>query len=185
MKKMKKPTNKNLFNIILERLKEQNLVPDILDYSVPAFREVEILSYHWSLFNKLDFGTNEGIYLDIYAYGDIGQGDLDKVNIGTFKTLEQDKDAMYTMAKLNADFVLEMNKYVNSHLDDFNWSGFDVVFFKNEQRMVGYTFGSRVDAMLRIKNERDYDYAILTDNRTKKEEKIMTKKGETNESGTN
>jgi len=42
-------------------------------------------------------------------------------DIGTFKTLRHDDEAMHIMAGLLADFIIEESAYVNANLDDFTW----------------------------------------------------------------
>ena len=63
----KKPfTNKELFNEIVRILKESNKLPDILDYALSdSLNENVINSYEFDSLFKLDWGRNEGIYLDV------------------------------------------------------------------------------------------------------------------------
>lgn len=113
----KKPYKANeLFEEICKRIE----LPDILDYHL-SHEEREITTYDWDWGNNLDYGGNEGIYLDIYA-----QRRGERHLIGTFKTLNEDKESMYTMARLLVDFVSEGRKFVNNNLDDFTWEGFNV-----------------------------------------------------------
>jgi hypothetical protein len=88
---MKRPyTNKELFSIINSRLKDANLLPDILDYGLEATDEVAIRSYHWDTIGIVNFGGSEGIYLDIYAWGNVTQEDKqEKIKLATYKTLSE------------------------------------------------------------------------------------------------
>ena len=44
-------------------------------------------------------------------------------SLGTFKTLQDSKEAMHVMAALLADFIIELNAYVRANMDDFAWEG--------------------------------------------------------------
>ena len=101
-----------LFDIICGMIE----LPDILDYSI-GDEEREVRNACWDFENHLDYGGNEGIYLDVYA-GDI--------RLGLFKTLDTSDEAMRRMALLLADFIIAGNKFINSHLKDFTWDGYVV-----------------------------------------------------------
>ncbi|MCD7815313.1 MAG: hypothetical protein LUH12_00995 [Bacteroides sp.] len=45
-------------------------------------------------------------------------------------------EAMQTMARLLADFIVEERAYVNFHLDDFTWTGMDVYALKEDGEKV-------------------------------------------------
>ncbi len=74
----------------------------------------------------------------------------------------------YTM--LLADFIVEARNYVNDHLDDFTWEGFDVYAYdeKGEQLNWGYTCSDMEDAVDRkdmlLKN---YSKVVIRDNATR------------------
>ena len=62
---LKKPmTTEELFEKIRGILKEKGRLPDILDYGLAANSPIPIKNYEYGLKNKLDYGGNEGIYLD-------------------------------------------------------------------------------------------------------------------------
>ena len=118
---IKKPmTTKELFETICKKLKEKNLLPDILDYSLGKESGRLIDTNCFSLKSNLDFGESEGIYLDLYLdfYDDV---EARAVEFGTFKTLENSDEAMHTMANLLADFLLELNKYMHENSVNFEW----------------------------------------------------------------
>jgi len=116
MRRNKPITTKVLFGIINQRLKEQGLLPDILENVCPARNEYQINGHHWDTIGIVNFGTNEGIWLDLYCY----YGNDKKIPIGSYKTLYDDKTAYKTMGELNAEFVFETNKYVRDHMDEFD-----------------------------------------------------------------
>lgn len=143
----KKYTNKSFYKTIVELLKEKNLLPDILWYWDEAIgSEVEILDYEWDITGDIRFGNCEGIYLDVYATGNIGYGrDMSKVLLGTFKTLGETKEYLYAMAKLEADFIWETNQFVNEHIDDFEWTGYSIEFYSEEKRLCAYSVKTEVN----------------------------------------
>lgn len=122
----KKPmTTEEFFNKICEILKEKELMPDILDYALATSDPVPMTTYEFNIRNNLDFGGSEGIYIDLWIEY---YRDNEKVvnDLGTFKTLREDREGMQIMGKLLADFILGENAYVNANLDDFTWKGADV-----------------------------------------------------------
>lgn len=159
-------TSKKLFNTICERLQEKFLLPDILEYHCAGRDDIPIKTISWSTIGVVDFGLNEGIYLDITLEGDCGD-DRDKVHLGTFKTLYTDKASFKQMSELNAEFVYELKYFVEDHEEDFNWTGFDVHPYKDDKKMSGYWCPAETKVENLIKNlfERyEYDYIIVTDN---------------------
>ena len=135
----KKPmTTGDLFVFILNQLKDQHKVPAILDYYLPAdcnvYGVVPVISCDFDILFNLNYGSSEGIYLDVYAQGDVTEeGEDKKYYIGTCKTLHEDDSAMHTMAVLGADFICEGRRYVRDHYDDFCFTGFKVTCFKRDE----------------------------------------------------
>lgn len=116
---MNKPmTTADLFNKVCDILKEKGLFPEILDYALAENTPAPVTSHEYCLKNNLDYGGSEGIYLDLWIETDT-DGGMKRNKLGTFKTLEDSRDAMYIMAKLLADFIAEESAYVNANLDDF------------------------------------------------------------------
>lgn len=116
---MKRPvTTKELFTKIKGILEEKGMLPDILDYGLEVSSHVPLRTCEFELKNNLDFGSSEGIYLDLWIeyYED---GGLCRKGLGTFKTLRDDREAMHAMAGLLADFIVEERAYLNAHRDDF------------------------------------------------------------------
>lgn len=174
MKTRKRPyTNKELFNIIVNKIKEEGLLPDILDYYKPDSREQLIKTYEWEVSADLNFGGNEGIYLDLYIEGNLGE-DLNEIWLGTFKTLRDDLAALKEMAILQAHFIWYCRKFVDDNIDDFEWTGYRVQFFKGEKKTMDYSTQHINSANNLIKRncKYDWDYVILINNATQKEKKI-------------
>lgn len=173
MKKKTLYTNEKLFNNITGMIKEQGLLPDILDYYRPDRRLQEIRTYEWEVLGDLTFGGNEGIYLDIYIEGNLGT-DINKIWLGTFKTLREDIAALKEMAILQAYFIWYCRKFVNDNIDDFEWTGYRLQFFKGEKKTMDYSTPHRSSANNLIKRnyKYDWDHIILINNSTRKEKKI-------------
>lgn len=70
---MKKPmTTEELFEKIQGVLKEKGKLPDILDYGLATHRPVPITNYEFDLKSNLNYGGNEGIYLDLWIEYSVG-----------------------------------------------------------------------------------------------------------------
>lgn len=167
MKRMKKVlyTNKTLFTTITNTLKEKGLLPDILDYSQAKFEELPIKNYEFDILGDLNFGGNEGIYLEMYIEGYLGNNHT-KISLGTFKTLNEDIESLKTMAVLQANFMWYCREFVGDNLDDFTWEGRDVDFYKGDERTMGYTTRNNDSANRLIKRyyRYEWDYVIITNN---------------------
>lgn len=164
-------TTEELFDIICEILKEKGKLPDILDYGLATHNPVPITNYEYGLRSKLDYGGNEGIYLELWMeYTADGKGCPS--GLGTFKTLRTDDEAMHIMAALLADFIIEEYAYVNANLDDFTWEGVNVHVIEEsgERSKWGYSCGT-MEAALKRKDEllMKYNKVIVRNNATRKE----------------
>lgn len=85
---MKKTTNIELFKELISFTKKNNYfkkAEEILDYVLPAFME-ETLNlddiYDFSFNAKIDWGSNEGIYITCYL-----ETENKRIHMGTIKTL--------------------------------------------------------------------------------------------------
>lgn len=97
-------TTGELFGRIQDILKEKSRLPDILDYGLPTYHPTPIRTYQFDLKNNLDYGSSEGIYLDLWIeyYSD---NEKCVCGLGTFKTLDFRDEAMHLMAGLIANFI--------------------------------------------------------------------------------
>lgn len=166
-------TTADLFNKICDILKQKNLIPDILDYSLSnKYHAVEIRDYEFDFDLTLKYGGNEGIYLKCGIYGLIGAGEeYKRYCLGTFKTLREDNEAMYIMAKLYADFVIEGSRFINDNLDDFTWVGADVAAYDEEGKpRSAYSCRTKETAeKIAIELLKKYPKVVIRDNETRKE----------------
>lgn len=143
-------TASGLFKTIMKKLKEEKRVPDFLEYAIPTRNKYEFRNYAFDILGTVNFGSNEGIYIDVFFRGDIGDSNISSGSMGTIKTLNRDEDSFYRMAELMAAFQLAANTFVNEHLDDFTWTGFDIYYLKagENQPKCGFTCSG-----LKTKNE--------------------------------
>lgn len=164
-------TTAELFDTICKILEEKGKMPDILDYGLVTHSPVPITNYEYGLKNKLDYGGNEGIYLDLWIEY-IADGKRCANDLGTFKTLSTDDEAMHIMANLLADFIIEEYAYVNANLDDFTWEGVDVHVIEESGEKSKWGYSCRtMEAALKRKDEllMKYNKVIVRDNATRKE----------------
>ena len=164
-------TTEELFEKINSILKEKGKIPDILDYGHATSNPVPIRTYEFDLGSFLNYGGNEGIYLDFWIKYRV-ENEERRAAIGTYKTLYEDANAMHIMASLLANFIIEEHSYMNNNLDDFTWEGADVHALKEngERANWGYTCGT-MDAALKRKDEllKQHKKVVVRDNTTRKE----------------
>lgn len=174
---VKKPmTTEELFDRIKDILNEKGKLPEILDYGLGAYHPVPIRTYEFDLKSNLAYGSNEGIYLDLWIEY-FADGEKRTSSIG---------------ADLLADFIIEEYAYVNANLDDFTWGarhpvdvgsaptgverrGADVHPFDDAGKRIswGYSCAS-MEVALKRKDEllKKYPQVVVRDNATR-EEKIF------------
>ncbi len=175
-------TTEELFDKICGILKEKGTLPDILDYGLATSNPVlPIRTYQFDLKNNLAYGGSEGIYLDLWIEY-LEEDERCRRELGTFKTLKEDREAMHTMAALLADFILEENAYVSANLDAFTWEGADVhpIDEKGNRIEWGYSCSS-MERALKKKDEllEKYPQVVVRDNVTRKEKRYGRKGEET------
>ena len=150
-------TNIELFREVCKLVE----LPKILDYYLPASDVCEIKNYECSIWNSLNYGGSEGIYLDI----GLEFTDHEIIRLGTFKTLDDNAEAMRIMGQLLADLVVAITRYINKNIDDFDWSGYAVRRLVNgKPTSYGISYSSFECAMQKIENTVDrYGAASLFD----------------------
>lgn len=164
-------TTEEHFNKICGILKEKEKIPDILEYSLATHEPVLITNYWFDLKSNLMYGYNEGIYLYLWIEYYEGRQKQQQA-LGVFKTLSTNDEAMYIMATLLANFIIEENTYVNANLDDYIWEGADVhpIDQSGHQCNFGYSCTS-MEVALKRKDEllKEYPKVVVRDNATRKE----------------
>lgn len=155
-------TNIELFREVCKLVE----LPKILDYYLPASDVCEIKSYEYSTWNSLNYGGSEGIYLDI----GLEFTDHEIIRLGTFKTLNDNTEAMRTMGKLLADLVVAIAGFINKNIDDFDWTGYAVRGFVNgKPTSYGIIYSSLDRAMQEIENSVDQYDAVRLFDKSKRE----------------
>ena len=122
------------FEKVCRILEEKGRMPEILDYHLPTFSPDLIPGPELILRGNLDYGASEGIYLDMemdYLTG----GKKQKSDLGTFKTLQDDPEAMRIMGYLLADFIVEGYAFIRGHSDGFTGERFQARQCSREKRV--------------------------------------------------
>ena len=110
-------TNKKLFEQIVENLRKNDELPDILEYHMPAYFEKEITTYEDECLGSLYFGESKGIRVRMYL-----EGHSDFIPLGILKTLRNDKESWDVMGKFMIEFQWECMRFIQEHLDEFEIS---------------------------------------------------------------
>lgn len=123
--KPRRDRKSELFSAVLKRVQGNGGIADIeaiLDYYLPNDNEPEfserdsyITDYHFNFVPYIQFGC-EGIYVDLLLDGSFDDSKKDKLQIGTFKTLRQDKEACVLMGKLCGLLMFHGTAYVNENI---------------------------------------------------------------------
>ncbi len=139
--------------IIRNIAEEQKIVMhDELDYFDADFelsdKPIDLGVWDWWLTSKTDFGGNEGVYSDFYASIEGGE----RRHLFTAKTLDGSREAYVKMHEFAARVCLIVRDYVEKHDDEFNWSGYDVGYWKDDKR-VTYMLSHKRDNALKYAHE--------------------------------
>lgn len=171
-------TNTELFKLIMNQLQGENRVPDILDYALAESETTEIRNYEFDVLGAVNYGGSEGVYIDLFLRGNIGYGwSKERTKLGTIKTLRTDDDSFRQMAVLMADFQIAATRFVNAHLDDFTWLGYDVDYYRagETERSYGVTLkgvqtfeAAEEEATRTMKRFSQYVKAVITRNSDEK-----------------
>ena len=169
---MERPmTTEELFIRIKDILEEKRMLPDILDYGLATSDPDPVKTYEFALKSGLDYGGSEGIYLDFWIEYYEGRERCRK-DMGTFKTLREDREAMHVMAGLQADFIVEERDYLDANQDDFTWEGADVRPADSSGKRSGWGYSCRdMESAMQKKDEllKRYPQVVVRDNATRKE----------------
>jgi hypothetical protein len=139
--KIKRDTTRDLFNAVLQLVKDNGCYDKaeaIMDYVLPEVSEyrkneyIELSAYEFDFYASAQFGGNEGIYISCWLKGKYTENELKRFNqstrqletetirnVGTFKTLRTDLEAMQIMGELCGSLVYYASKYVNANLDRY------------------------------------------------------------------
>lgn len=111
----------NVVNLMIAEGTLRDDCLSIIDYYLPTRNVIPIKHYGFNITGDLTYGGSEGIYLTMFVDGIIDKSrGKERIHIGTFKTLKDDRDALKEMAVLMADFIYNGRKFVDSNIDDFD-----------------------------------------------------------------
>ena len=127
MKKIKRDTNEDLMNNVYELVKKNHCydkAEKIMDYFLPERHETqELTDYEFDFDANVQFGTNEGIYIDCNIKGHFDENaPADKIqtlHCGTFKTLNTSLEDMRIMGELAGSLVFFAREYVNENIEKY------------------------------------------------------------------
>lgn len=162
-------TTEEYFNIICKILTEKGLLPDVVKCFFAADNPVPMTTFNFRIANDLYYDGS--IYLQLWYKCISNDGTKKMIEFGTFWSLRQDREAMQMMGKLLADILIESERYVNEHLDDFAWEGTDVYAIDQDgNKLHYYHMVSSMEQVLQIKDEllKKYSTVIVRDNITRK-----------------
>ena len=81
------------------------------------------------------WGSNEGIYCDVYIVGSYDEETIktrNRLHIGTIKTLVESEAQMMRMYHMAGLIYLLGTKYINEIIDDLTWIGYEVRYLKDD-----------------------------------------------------
>lgn len=159
--------------IIRGIVEEQKIVMhDQLDYFDTDWQQsnkpIDLCVWDWWLTSCTDFGGSEGVYSDFSV-----RIDSERRHVFTAKTLDGSREAYVKMHEFAARVCLVVRDYVKEHEDEFNWTGFDVGYYKDGERVTYMLAHNHENAMkyaleLKQKGER----AWIRDNAERKYEEV-------------
>ena len=180
--KRKKWNARELFLMIYEKLEKEGLVPEnILDYSCAGSASELIQSEEFDIVPHIVHGASEGIYMDIRLEAGecarVFSTPKPELRLGTFKTLQTDKEAYMKMSMLGAEFGYALYEYIDMHRDEFNWTGFDITAFRNAGDIIGKmwtpSYKRAMEHARKLTSRPSVAaYVVIRNNETEKEEVI-------------
>lgn len=81
------------------------------------------------------WGSNEGIYCDVYIVGSYDEETIknrNRLHIGTIKTLVESNAQMMKMYHMAGKIYLLGTKLLNEIIDDLTWIGYEVRYLKDD-----------------------------------------------------
>lgn len=127
MEKLKRDTNTDLMNNVLELVKKNHCydkAKKIMEYFLPeSFKVMKLSDYEFDFETRVQFGKSEGIYLECFIRGHFDEnepsGKTKILSCGTFKTLGDSLEDMRIMGELAGSLVYFAKEYVNENLDKY------------------------------------------------------------------
>lgn len=160
-------TQKDLFSKIVEILRQDNRIPDIIDYEFVYFTTKTITNDKFELVCKLFSGDDGSTCLAI----DIRYSTGENEKLGVFRTTCNSGKAMQIMADFASDFIKEAESCMCENKADFIWEGYSVRAYNRAGIGCEWRYVEDIPAARVIKNEllKHYRYVAIRDNTTRKE----------------
>ncbi len=168
------------FDEFFNKVTENIEVPDYIEY-VSADRyptgsngyapaDSYIRNYEFDVFTRTAYGSNEGIYTDVYIQGKYSAEDSDTVHIGTIKTLYSGEEYLRKMYDFAATIYIEARNFINLNIEDFTWLGYNIQLSPGANYYYEVMTEERIIEKLAFLKRKDVDISkvIITDNSTKK-----------------
>lgn len=127
MEKIKRDTNEDLMNNVFELVKKchcYDKAEKIMEYfHAESYKTMELSDYEFDFDALVQFGANEGIYIDCSIQGHFDENEPSEkkqiLHCGTFKTLGTSLEDMRIMGELAGSLVYFAREYVNKNLDRY------------------------------------------------------------------
>lgn len=160
MKRVK--TVKDLAYAIYQELKEENIIPEIMEYVSPSTDSTEIYDIEFDFIGMLQYGSCEGIYGDIVIQGDFARqpAEARKCTLLTLKTLREDQESMQVIGRCIGDIIFLAQKYLTSHRDEYIRRGYKC----QKPGSAWFIYTTNLDRAKKYKNEGN----VVTDLYTQK-----------------
>lgn len=115
---------KNIYEIVQKKMVE---VFNILDYSIPDKKIMEIKDIEFDVIAKTKWGGCEGIYTDVYIDGNIGSNNgIENLHVMTLKTLYEDDEHFRKMTSIGAEFQIEARHFIEKNRKELIRTGYGV-----------------------------------------------------------
>lgn len=188
----KKITYQDIMNEIVESLKKEGVLPKHLDYvSVDEYNNLSTTKItateYLDLRYRLDYGSSEGIYLDVEAF-DFRYPDSnieDKwFNVLTIKTLNTDDTSMIEMASIIGYITIKFRKYIHDNWKLLNRIGYAISCKKDKNAKPGLScivyekaqVQANLDRMMKF--HQSYNYFEIIDQDTLEVIKVVERKNQ-------
>ena len=135
----------------------------------------DIVDIDWNLISRTVYGGSEGIYTVFYMERyDYDKRETVRYRMATAKNCSRSDEDYMAMHVMAARFELAANNYIDKHMEDFNWRGYDVKGYKDGKKWGGWWCPSRPNADKRaVEMIGDgADYVTIRDNKTRETEKF-------------
>lgn len=114
-------TAAELFHAVVQRVKDEGLWPEqstffTLTPSGPQSPSPVLTDYRFSLWPELNFGGQEGLYIDCVLYGTFDKSGRDHLHIGAIHTTATDRDTCLVMGGLSGALLYYAKAYLDANI---------------------------------------------------------------------